>query len=140
MDRSLKKTEQERIRIQGIELFLNGIPPKQIAKQLDVYPQTVYFWIRRYKSVGTNGLLAKPQKGNPKISGRVSIGEIRTLLEKDPNSLGFPFLSWNGPAIVHLIESRFGIKIHKKYIYRWLTKNGLAFTNVRCKTYLNKKM
>lgn len=125
MDRSASKRQQEHIRIQGIDLFQNGKSPKEIALQLGVRLQSVYHWVRLYKAHGQDGLRAKPQNGNPKITNKALIEEIRQLLATDPTTIGLDQNHWNGPVIVQALKKRWGIEIHPKYVYRWLDRNGL---------------
>lgn len=128
MDRSASKNQQESIRLQAIDLFLNGILILQIALHLEVSVQSVYLWIRTFKAHGRDGLRPKPQKGNPKSFFKVRIPEIREILNRTPQTMGFDKKQWDGPAIVQMLKRRWLIEIHPKYVYRWLDRNGLKDT------------
>lgn len=108
----------------AIEFFLGGQSPAQIGFQLNIRLQTIYLWIRRFKADGLTGLRAKPQKGNPKISNKARFQEIRMLLEGGPRAIGLDKDFWNGPTVVQALKKQWNIRIHPKYVYRWLDKNG----------------
>lgn len=125
MNRSASKRQQEIVRFQAIDLFLNGTDPRKIALQLDVQQQSVYLWIRLFKTRGRDSLRAKPQNGNPKVLPKAPIHEIRDLLAKGPKSAGLNHKHWNGPTIVLALKTKWGIELHPKYVYRWLERNDL---------------
>ena len=74
----------------------HGKPVKQIAEELQTYPNKVIYWRKRYIEYGLNGLKDKPRSGRPKLYGDEFRNNVLALLgEPPPKGLA----AWDGPAL-----------------------------------------
>jgi len=118
---------QESIRIKAIKMVLKGSPSKTVAELFEVSPQAVCKWLKLYRAGGSKALKNK-QRGKRKDTGRRLSEDqewsiYRTILDKFPNQLKFPFALWTREAIRQLILKRFELDIPLRtisdYLKRW---------------------
>lgn len=118
---------QESIRIKAIKMVLKGSPSKTVAELFEVSPQAVCKWLKLYRAGGFKALKNK-QRGKRKDTGRRLSEDqewsiYRTILDKFPNQLKFPFALWTREAIRQLILKRFELDIPLRtisdYLKRW---------------------
>jgi len=73
-----------------------GKPVKQIALELNTYPNKVIHWRRRYVEFGLKGLQDNPRSGRPAKYDEAFRNRVLKLLSKPPpNGLA----SWDGPTL-----------------------------------------
>lgn len=118
------RTNEARLvqRAKIILLCSQGVPIKQIAEKLDIRPNTVIDWRKRFEKEGIEGLQDKARPGKPLTydhSFRKAV--LRTLEEPPPQGLAV----WDGPSIAaHL-------KTSKDAVWRLLRKEGICLSRQR---------
>jgi len=126
-DKRGNQETQESIRIKAVKLILKGTTSKAVAALFEVSPQAVCKWLKLYKEGGFKALKSK-QRGKRKDTGRRLSDDqewsiYRTILDKCPDQLKFPFALWTREAIRQLILDRFEIDIPLRtisdYLKRW---------------------
>jgi transposase len=130
--RSLSSTVQERLRYEAISQVLTGKTQVQVAKQLGVTRQAVGRWMKAYsRNLDFRALNANP-RGRPKGRSLLPPGEVaqlvRTLIAHMPDELHLPHYLWSRDAIGELINKRYGIKLS-----RWTISRYLAFWGILAK-------
>jgi transposase len=118
------RTMQARLveRAKIIQRCLRGDPVKKIARELDVRPNTVIDWRRRFDAKGIEGLKDLPRSGKPPQYGAEFRNKVLKTLELPP-PLGQSV--WDGPAIAkHLSAS-----VH--VVWRVLRKEGICLVRQR---------
>jgi transposase len=98
----------------------------QVAQILGVHDRTVRKWIANYRQDGDQGLAAKPHPGRlPKLSPakqRLVLG----WLHKNPRSFGFANELWTARRVAQVIQRKFGVHYHHRYLNAWLTARGVS--------------
>jgi transposase len=125
--RSLDHATLEEMRRQAIERILAGEPLLVIAKDLQVHPNTVSKWKRRYRRGGLRRLVSTKGTGRPPtLDGRQRARLKRIVVGKNPRQLNFGVALWTLPVIGDLVASLFGVVLHPTTIARMLGKLGLT--------------
>lgn len=118
------RTNEARLvqRAKIILLCSQGMPIKQIAEKLDIRPNTVIDWRKRYEQEEMEGLYDKPRPGKPITYDKTfRKAVLKTLEEPPPQGQAI----WDGPSIaVHL-------KTSKDAVWRLLRKEGICLSRQR---------
>jgi transposase len=118
--------ELERRRHLAVQRVREGHTPTQVAKFLGVHPASVRTWWRAYRKHGDAGLKAKPHPGRvPKLTPARQRQVLRWL-RKNPKSFGFATELWSAPRIAQVIQRKWGVKFHHRYLNEWLTARGIS--------------
>jgi len=98
--RTLPKQDVDRAKmILGSEM---GKPVKQIARELNTYPNKVIYWRQRYVEKGLKGLHDNPRSGRPpKYSETFRNSVLKLLGESPPKGLA----TWDGPAVAKELDA-----------------------------------
>jgi transposase len=118
--RTMESRLVERAKI--IQRCLRGEPVNKIARELEVRPNTVIDWRRRFEAKGIAGLKDLPRSGKPPRYNAEFRNQVLKTLELPP-PLGQSL--WDGPAIAkHL-----GASVHA--VWRVLRKEGVCLVRQR---------
>jgi transposase len=118
--RTMELRMVERARI--ILKCLDGYRVKEIAKVLQVRPNTVIEWRRRFEKEGVKGLKDKPRSGKPaRYDAEFRKNVLSTL--KLPPPAGQTH--WDGPAIAKHLDT----SVHA--VWRLLRKEGICLSRQR---------
>jgi transposase len=118
--------ELERRRRLAVERVQEGYTQVQVAQFLGVHQRTVAGWMANYRRHGDRGLAAKQHPGRPPKLPRQQQGLVLGWLRKNPKSFGFATELWTGRRVAQVIQRKFGVFYHPRYISEWLT--GHNFT------------
>jgi transposase len=119
-------SELERMRRLAVERVREGKSPAQVAAFLGLHPASVRKWWQAYRQSGDAGLAAKPPPGRtPKLTpARQS--QVLNWLRKNPKSFGFATELWTAPRVAQVIQRKFGVRFHPRYLNAWLTQRGIT--------------
>ncbi len=126
--RFLHPVMQQNLRKEAVELYLNRVNPTEISKRLCVSRQSVYNWIKRHSNKGAKGLRSG-NRGRPKGTQLKSwqCAQIVHLIKKyNPDELSMHFFLWTRDAVALLILNKFGIRLSKWTVGRYLAKWGFS--------------
>ncbi|MFQ5963886.1 MAG: IS630 family transposase [Candidatus Scalinduaceae bacterium] len=126
--RSLSPSTQEAIRIKAVKAVIAGKSQVEVAKIFGITRQALGKWINKYREDGAKSLKAKKQ-GRPKGGALLpwqAAQIVRTIQDKTPEQLKFPFYLWTRESIALLIEKRFGIKLSIWTVGRYLARWGFS--------------
>lgn len=129
--RSLSPAAQEAIRIKAIEAVQAGMKQVDVARFFGVTRQVLGKWVKAYREKGLKALKAKRQ-GRPKGGSLLpwQAAQIaKTVMDRTPDQLKFPFYLWTREAIAQLIEQRFGKRLSVWTVGRYLKHWDLAHKN-----------
>lgn len=123
--RSLSPSAQEHLRQLAVKAVLDGKKQKEVAAMLEVTPQAVCGWVKKYRLQGQGALKSKRQ-GRPK-GGKLlpwQAAQIaKVVVDHHPEQLKLPFFLWTREAVGLLIQRRFGVKLSiwtvGRYLKRW---------------------
>jgi transposase len=114
-----KKWElQEQIRLDGVERLHAGASPTEVARELGVSRLTVYNW----KARGT-GKSARIRPCGRKAKLTIHQRAIlERILERGAVAYGFTTEVWTGERICRVLQERFGVRYHPKFV-PWLLRS-----------------
>lgn len=118
--------ELERTRLRAIELSQAGRPKADIAAVLGVSLRSVQDWIRIATAKGVEALGAKPHLGpTPKLTPK-QFDKLRSLVLKGATANGFATELWTGPRVAQLIQDKFQVTYHSRYLPELLRRLGFS--------------
>jgi transposase len=125
--RKLSPKTLEEIRIRAVQRVQDGESPERVIDALGFSRACIYNWLARYRSGGWHGLKTGARTGRPtKLEGTQIAWIYRTIVEKDPLQMRFPFALWTRAMIGVVIQRQFGIKLSVASIGRLLRQLGLS--------------
>ena len=106
--RALDHTTLTELRRRGVEAVQSGEDPAHVAEVLGVNIRTVFRWLAQYRRGGWGNLDAGKRGGRPpKLDGRALKWIYRTVANKNPQQLHFPFALWTAAMVQTLIADEF---------------------------------
>ncbi len=125
--RRLTYNELTELRKRGVSAVQDGQRPKVVAKVLGVQRSTVFGWLARYRRGGWGALDARKRGGRPpKLTAKMMEWIYKTVSEKDPRQMKFPFALWTSVMVAELIRREFHISLSKASVCRLLIQLGLS--------------
>jgi len=125
--RALDHTTLTELRKRGVAAVQAGESPESVAAALGVNVRTVYRWLAQYRQGGWGKLDAHKRGGRPpKLDGGALRWIYKTVVDKNPLQLNFPFALWTAAMIQTLILSRFGVRLSRSSVSRLLNQLGLS--------------
>lgn len=118
------RTEEARL-VERAKIILNclqGERVHKIARDLQVRPNTVIEWRRRFEKEGAEGLKDQPRSGKPARYGAVFRGEVLNALELPPPA---GQARWDGPAVAKHLDT----SVHA--VWGLLRKEGICLSRQR---------
>ena len=124
--RKLTTEQQELLRQQAIRLRLENKTFREIGRLLNVHPDTVGRWFKRYEA-GGKAALAVQKRGPKNKPGRLNAVQQQKVIEaiRDhmPDQYKLGFALWTRRSIAELIKQFWGIHIPVRtmgdYLKRW---------------------
>lgn len=126
--RFLHPVMQRDIRHKAVEMFLSGISKVDISKQLCVSRRSVYKWLKAYEKHGEDGI-SVDRRGRPKgtqIKPWQCAQIVYLIKNHNPDELSLPFFLWTRDSVGLLIFKKFGIKLSKWTVGRYLKDWGFS--------------
>jgi transposase len=118
--------ELERRRLLAAQRVQEGHTQVQVARFLGVHLRTVGRWIAAYRQDRKCGLASKPHPGRPtKLTPRQA-GLVLNWLRKSPTSFGFATELWTAPRVAEVIQRKFDVSFHPRYLNEWLTVRNIT--------------
>ena len=94
-------------RVIAVNMYLNGIKPKEICRLNGISQAALSNWLYIVEEQGIEGLEDKPHKGRkPRLTDQ-QLAEVKTALEKSPSESGYNV--WDGPSLSDFIQKKFGV-------------------------------
>lgn len=118
--------ELERWRRLAVERVLEGHSKVAVAKFLGVHPTSVRRWWKAHQKRGFAGLAPKPHPGRtPNLTARQE-RQVLNWLHKSPTSFGFATELWTAPRVAQVIERKFKVRFHPRYLNAWLAARDIT--------------
>jgi transposase len=98
-----------------------------VAAALGVNLRTLYRWLALYRRGGWGQLDARKRGGRPpKLDGAALRWIYRTVADKNPLQLNFPFALWTAEMVRGLIAERFKVALRHSSVCRLMNQIGLS--------------
>ena len=124
--RKLSTEQQELLRQQAVQLRLQGKSLKDIGALLNVHPNTVGQWYKRYQAGGKEALAVRkrgPKNKPRRLTEAQEKVVIEAIREQMPDQFKLGFALWTRRSIAQLIKQFWGIDIPVRtmgdYLKRW---------------------
>ena len=102
--RTLDHSTLTELRKRGVAAAPSGESPQSVAAALGAHLRTVFRWLAPYRRGGWGALDARKRGGRPsKLDGRAPRWIYRTVVDKNPMQLNFPFALWTAAMVQALI-------------------------------------
>lgn len=125
--RKLSSKTMEQIRIRAVHRVQEGESPEVVIRALGFTRACIYNWLARYRCGGWHALRTGKQSGRPKkLSGQQISWICRTIQDKTPQQLKFPFALWTRGLVVRMIRDQFKIKLSESSVGRLLRQLGFT--------------
>ena len=126
--RSLPSAAQEDIRLKVLKAIQGGKKQVEAAELFGVTRQAVGRWVKKYREGGEKALRAK-KKGRPKgrsLEPWQAAQIAKAVVDHYPEQLKLPFYLWTRDAVAELIEKRFGLRLSRWTVGRYLSRWGFS--------------
>jgi transposase len=126
--RSLPSAAQEDIRLKVLKAIQGGKKQEEAAELFGVTRQAIGRWVKKYREGGEKALRAK-KKGRPKgrsLEPWQAAQIAKAVVDYYPEQLKLPFYLWTRDAVAELIEKRFGIRLSRWTVGRYLSRWGFT--------------
>jgi len=129
IERAIKSHPDPSVRFRAriIRLLHKGYKPEEIAELLAISRGQVYWWHKRWREEGLNGLSDKPRSGRPPVGDEAYRAQLEEVLDTDPQELGYAFTVWNVPRLLAHMEQETGVKMHENTLRNLLTDMGYVY-------------
>jgi len=126
--RSLPAVAQEDLRKKVLKAIQEGKKQVEVAKLFGVTRQAVGRWVKKYREGGEKALRAK-KRGRPKgrsLEPWQAAQIAKAIVDHYPEQLKLPFYLWTREAVADLIKNRFGIRLSRWTVGRYLSGWGFS--------------
>jgi len=126
--RTLPSIAQEDLRRKVIKAILEGKTQVEAAQIFGVTRQAVGKWVKKYREGGIKALRAK-KRGRPSKRSLLpwQAAQIaKAVVHRYPEQLRLPFYLWTREAVAELIERRFGVRLSRWTVGRYLAQWGFT--------------
>lgn len=118
--------EKEQRRRLGVRKVLEGWPCWVVASILDVSTRAVEYWVKAYRERGAEGLTRKRMPGRqPKLTPAQEQAVLGWIV-RSPTEFGYATELWTAPRVARLIQQRFGVTFHPRYLNAWLARRHIT--------------
>lgn len=113
-------------RLEAARLLRKGWSQAEVARAVGVHRQSVSRWNRTLEEEGLRGLRNGEPPGRKSQLSESDLQELRKVLERGPEALGYATQLWTLRRVSRWIEDRFGIRYSTSQTWRILHKLGFS--------------
>ena len=92
-----------------IRLLHKGRKPDEVADILSISVGQVYWWHKRWRDEGLEGLSDKERSGRPQVDDEGYRQKLAEVLETEPHELGYGFNVWDTSRLMAHMEKETGV-------------------------------
>ena len=127
--RKLPRNAQEALRQKVVRaVTVHGMTQRAAARMFEVSENSVSSWVRAFRNSGATALKTR-RIGRPKgtaLTKAQALSIRKSVVGKYPDQLRLPGMLWTREAVSALVERRFGIRLSRWTIGRYLHAWGLT--------------
>ena len=114
IEQTIKKDPDLRVRqrAQIIRLLHKGYDPSEIAELMSMSTGPVYYWYKRWREGGIEGLRDKPRSGRHVKGDEAYRQQLEETLETDPQELGYAFRVWTPARLLAHMTAKTKVTLH----------------------------
>ena len=129
IEQAIKTAPDARVRQRatGLRLLHLGKKPGEVAELLHVSQATVYNWHERWLEGGYAGLSDAVRSGRPKLSTAEYCQKLETLVQQDPQALGYGFTVWTIDRLRAHLAQETGIEMSDETFRQVLQENDFVY-------------
>lgn len=101
--------------------------PQEVAELLSISPGQVYYWHKRWRTEGLDGLADRPRSGRPVVADEDLQAELEKLLATNPQELGYAFTVWGVSRLLAYLKKELGTSMHENTLRNLLDKMGYVY-------------
>jgi transposase len=125
--RALSHETLEALRMRAVQRVDAGESPETVARAIGVNRSAMYRWLKDFRTSGVAALKAKPIPGRPpRLDEKQRRWLHKTIVDKTPEQLRFPFALWTLAIVKEVIARQFSVKLSVRQISRILHDLGLT--------------
>jgi transposase len=118
-------------RVAAVVAIADGEDVGTVARRTGVSRATIHRWVARYLDRhDPTSLRDEPRPGRPRRAG-VSDRQLRRLLARDPQALGYQSTTWTAALLVSHCAVHFGCRLHPRTLRRRLHALGYRWKRPR---------
>lgn len=118
-------------RIHALLWLAEGTAVAEIAEILAIGEQTVRDWLHAFVLRGAASLAYRSPPGRPPKLTKSQRQDLRQLLLAGPEDGGYPTACWTAVLIANLIQERFRVSYHPRYVPHLLDRLGLSYQKAK---------
>jgi transposase len=88
-------------------------------------------WVHRFNESGPDGLLDRWSRGPQSRLSPEQLDELAEIVETGPDATGDGVVRWRRVDLQRVIEARFGVAYHERYVSTLLKKLGFSHMSAR---------
>jgi transposase len=132
--RRLIKTDADprvRQRAQAVLLVEQGHSLASVGRLLEMKPDRVRIWQRRFAAEGRQGLLDRSRRGRPPALDEAACAFVQAALEQGPQAYGLPMTLWTLRDLQALLLRERGIRVSVCTLHRVVQALGYRYRRPR---------
>lgn len=114
-----------------VMLSHRGMRIVSICSALSLDRQLVRRWLKRYLEDGFEGLKDRGRSGRPNLIDNSVWSKLATIVVQSPEKFGLPFARWSVRALEEFMLERYGWRVSRSSISRFLRSMALKPHRVR---------
>ena len=123
--------ELEHRRLLAVQRVREGFSIEDVCDILGVHPASVRRWVAAVRDRGASALAARPVPGRPRKLTPAQEKIVRRWLADSPTEHGLAGELWSAPRLAKVLRRDFGVRLHPRYLARWLRKRGFTLQRPR---------
>lgn len=129
IEQTIKKDPDLRVRqrAQIIRLLHKGYEPAEIAELLSMSTGPVYYWHKRWREEGIDGLRDKARSGRHVKGDEAYRQQLEETLEADPQELGYAFTVWTPARLLAHMTTKTNVTMHPNTLRNMLKEMDYVY-------------
>lgn len=129
IEQAIKNHDDLRVRQRAIliRMLHLGQKPQEIAELLSIQPSKVYYWHKRWREEGVEGLADRPRAGRPKAADEKYRQILAQTIEQDPQELGYAFTVWDSKLLITHLEKETGVRVTERTFLNILAEEDYVY-------------
>jgi transposase len=105
---------------------LAGYRQRTVARFLGVHPSVVCRWMKACRRGGDGALAGRDSGGRPRKLSRGRERQVLGWFRRSPKSFGFPTELWTAARVARVIDRKWQITFHPRYLNPWLAERRIS--------------